>query len=580
MRHAAGRVRRQGNREVRSVASGSRMPMKLGRRTVYAAMLALVCLNLLLRFPRTVHEAGVDSFFIHTLATAITQNGSLPWVLNPLGYFGWYPLSYPSASPILISGFAQVTGVTEEGAILVLSMLFGPLGALVSFAMARAFRNDDVFALTVAVIFSLAPRFLNFTLWSASSRNLFMILIPVFVWMLVRTYRRPSGPNNLILISTLVLMLATHRLTILLATVVLAFVVAYVFILLHRVLRLRFPRSLLSPAFRRWAPRVAIIAIVGIAAFMLVGTQVLEEYSTGEVCSGNSPQAQLCNLGVSISRSVGLALPFALVGVFEVIRQPNKGFLEAFIVLSLLALIPTLFLRQYTGFYILPFLALFAGLGLVLILRAFGKRRRARNAVLVASLIVISGFSLVVLEVELERGTAMSDYDYTTALYVQGLPAGHLISNDGLLGIRVSSVSGRGLLPVGGAGTTTQSPELLTMGAYSASEVLRSTEPIDVWKLTVEDDSPFTLKRVNALEDWQLRFLFRDVDNVEARDLNRYKIAYFLENDALRGKYIAYTSVYYGDPFSNFANSVHAKRYKVLDVASQDLYFAFPQPGR
>lgn len=554
--------------------------MKLGRRTVYALLLALVCLNVLLRFPRTDHEAGVDSFVIHYFASAITQAGHLPWVLNPLGYFGWYPLSYPSASPVIISGLAQMSGLTEEGTILALSMVLGVLGALVAFLMARAFRDDDVFALSVAIVFSLAPRFMNFTMWSASSRNLFMVLIPVFVWALVRSYRRPTGPNALVLVSTLIIMLATHRLTILLAVIVLAFIVAYVFILLSRVLRLRYPHILLSPAVRRWLPALTLAFIATIALFMFVGTDVLEEYSTGEICSGATVPAQLCNLGVSITRAVGLALPFTLVGIVEVVRAPNKGFKDAFVVASLLALIPTLFLRQYTGFYILPFLALFAGFGIVFVGQLFARHSRARNAVLVVSVVVISGFSLAILEIEVERGTAMSSSDYTFALYLRSLPDGNFIANDGLLGIRISSVSGRGLLPVGGAGTTAQSPELLIMGAYNATEVIGRERRVPLAELTVEDDSPFTLTGVNALEDWQLRFLFRNVNDVAGRDLDRYRIVYFLENDSLRGKYVAFSGVYYGDPFSNFANSVHATRYKVFDGSGQDLYLAFPPMRR
>jgi len=186
---------------------------------------------------------------------------------------------------------------------------------------------------------------------------------------LVRGYRRPTRSNLIVLASVLVVMLATHRLTILLAVIVLAFVMAYVFILLNRVSRVRFPRLLLSRTVRKWTPRFAIFAIVAIAGFMLFGTQVLDEYSAGEICSGTSLQDRVCNLGVSITRSVGLVLPFVIVGVLVVVREYNKGFMEAFLVFSLLALIPTLFLRQYTGFYILPFLALFGAFGVVGLLR-------------------------------------------------------------------------------------------------------------------------------------------------------------------------------------------------------------------
>ena len=561
--------------------------MKLPRRTVYCLLLALICLNILLRMPRTDHETGIDSFFIHNLATAISDQGRIAWVLNPLGYFGWYPLSYPSAGPVLISGVAQVTDIPEEGTILLLTFFYGALAVLVAFVMARAFRHDDLFALSGALVFSLAPRFLTFTLWSASTRNLFMVLIPVFVWALARSYRRPTVPNLLALFLVLVLMLATHRLTILLAVVVVAFVAAYAFITAHRVVRIRFPKLLLSTSFRRWAPRLALLSILGIAAFMLFRPEVLDEYARGEICSGASVGGRLCNLGVSITRSVGLALPFALVGVFAMVREHNKGFLEAFLVLSLLALIPTLFLRQYAGFYILPFLALFAAFGIAGLSTLFPKSRRAQTAIVGTALLLIAGSSVAVLQVEVERGTAMTSSIYTTALYFQTLPNGNFVANDGLLGVRVSSIAGRGGLPVGGAGATHQSPELLVFGMYNASNVFRNEQRIPLPELTIEDDSPFRLLGVNAQVDWAGKVMQSTVDGMNPDIVRSYRLQFYLENDGLRNAFIASGTVYCAGPNPNvkcddttpsnvrFPPSIAARRFRVYAGSTENLYLAF-----
>src|SRR2546422_4061135 len=300
--------------------------MRLGKRTVYALLLAIVCINILARLPRTSHETGIDSYFVHSLATSVSTEGRIPWVVNALGYFGWYPLSYPSAVQLLISAVAQTSTVGEEGAILQLSIVYGILGVLAAFLMARTFRQDDGFALMVAMFFSLAPRFLSFTMWSASSRNLFMVLIPIFIWVLVRTYRTPTFPNLLLLVSLLIVMIATHRLTILLAVVVLAFIVAYVFILMNRVVRMRFPRILLSPRFRRWIPWLALVAIFAIAGLMLTNTNVLQQYAKGQICFGTTFVDEVCNLGASITRSVGISIAFIFLGVFYVVRARNKGF--------------------------------------------------------------------------------------------------------------------------------------------------------------------------------------------------------------------------------------------------------------
>jgi len=545
--------------------------VELGRRTTYALLLALVSVNVLARLPTVEHESGLDSFYIHNLATSISDRGRADWILNPLGYFGWYPLSYPSAGPYLISGLAQTADITEEGAILLLSISYGAAGVLVAFLMARAFRRDDLFALVVALLFSLAPRFLTFTTWSASTRNLFMLLVPVFLWAFIRSYRRPSLAHLLVFLSILTMMLATHRLTVLLSVVVIAFVIAYVFILLHHVMRIRFPRLLLSPRTRKWTPRLALLGIVCIAGYMLFLTDTLDQYAVGELCTGTSVEAKLCNLGGSITRSVGLGLPFALGGVFVLVRERGKGFIEAFLVLSLLALVPTLFLRQYTGFYILPFVALFGAFGVLGVARALRRRRRIRNAVVVATLVVISGFSFGLLRVEVQRATVMGGSEYSTGLYLQALPAGNFVSNDGLLTSRLASVSGRGGLPVGGASTTGQSPELLIMGVYNASEVKERETRIPITDLTIEDDSPFYLQGIDARTDWIVKVLQRDADDVVIRP--GYRLQYFVESDYFRGAFTAYGNIYRG---IQFALSNHAERYKIYDGTTEDIYLSFP----
>lgn len=549
--------------------------MNLGRRTVYCLVISLLCANVLVRFPYSDHETGADSFFIHSLSTTITERHYMPWVLNPLGYFGWYPLSYPSAGPIVISGVSQTAGITGEGAILVLSGLYGILGVLAAFMMARAFRRDDVFALIVAAVFSLAPRFVVFTQWSASSRNLFMTLIPVFIWGLVRAYRRPTVSNVAIPTSVLLLMIATHRLTILLAVVVIASVVAYVFLMVHRIMRIQWPKYLLSRSFRRWIPVLALVWIFAIAVVMIAGTGVLGEYSAGEICSGPTTIDQLCNLGVSITRSVGLALPFALVGIFEVVRIRNKSFLEAFLVLSLLALLPTLFLREYTGFYILPFLALLAGFGIMSLLRILRRHPRMARTAVVASLIITTSFALGVLRIEEGRANWMQDSTYSTALYLRSSGPVSYVANDGLVGEQISAISGRNGLPVGGASTTAQSPELLTMGAWNASEVSRRERRIPLTSLTIEDDSPFILEGINALRDWVDKLLTRRVSEVTPTIVNQYRITYFVETDALRGSFTAFGNIY----GSVFAETVHLQRFKVFDGSTEDLYLAFGSPN-
>lgn len=547
--------------------------MKVPRRVNYALLAFLAVLNLALRYPRTPHETGVDSFFIHTLATQVAVHGYAEWILNPLSYFGLYPLSYPSASPFLIAGLTITSGLPMEAAILVLSPLLGLIGMLSAYLMGREMNDDDRFSFAVAFLYSLAPRFLTFTVWTASSRNLFMALAPIFVWAILRTYHRKDSKHAALLVLFLAMLMATHRLTILLAVAIVAFLVSYAVLILVRLLKLRFPRLFLAPSVRARLPYVTLAAFAGIAAFMLLGTNVLDEYAQGELTAGDDYPSKLVNLGASVSRSVGLAFPLALAGVVVVARERGKASVRTFLLLALLLLIPTLFLRTYAGFYILPFLALAGGFGLLGIVR-LGRRRPRITRALTALLFAAVLLGTVAVEgYEAARTTYPDSATYDLALYLQTHGRGTIVSNDGLLGIRMAAYSSLPYLPVGGAGTNFQSPELLAFGFYSREEVESQISRISLLDLTIESDSPFVAGGIQAELDW-VHILQTPAGDLSEGLLQRYHPAYFLENEAYPNAFTAYGNTYCSD----FAFSVREGSYRVYDGGVYSVWYVYP-PG-
>jgi len=548
--------------------------MKVGRRTTLALLGAILVVSLLLRYPRSEHEVGVDSFFVHVLAQSIVADGRAEWILNPFSFFGWYPLSYPSAGPILLAASADVVGVDVEGSILLVAMLLGPIGILGAFLMAREFRDEPVFALSVAFLYGMAPRFLSFTMWSASTRSLFMALLPTFMWLLLANYRRRSRANIVLLALSLALLAATHRLVVLLAVVLLAFIVAVIALVVARILRIRFPHIILRNSFRRVTPHLVLGSVALIAATMIMGTNVLQEYSYGELASGDSPLIQLANLGVSIARSAGLALPLMFVGLVAIGRQRNKTITQPFLAVAFLGLIPTLFLRQYTGFYILPLLALLGGLGLEQLIIHFRQRRLQALAVGVGLCLGISGFSVYVLNVEISRTSVMSSETYNTGLYVKGLWApGTIVANDGLMGIRIGAISGAQMLPVGGAGTTFQSPELLIFGFYSPDELNSGITRVALQDLTLESDSLWIAPDIQAELDWAQILQSKHGGIPEPLNL-RYRPAYLLELKTAPGRFLAYENGY----CSELGLWAHDNRYVVYDNGEETLWWLYA-PG-
>src|SRR3989442_82452 len=184
------------------------------QRLILTVLVAMTFGSLAMRYP-TGHEVGVDSFAIHTMAESIVVAGDAAWILSPLSYFGLYPVSYASAGPFLLASLSLLTGIEIEGSILVSSLLLGVAGILTSYMMAREFRRTGSFALIVAFVYGFAPRFLASNLWQASTRNLFMALLPLFVWALLRFQRQRSPKNLVVGIVIVAVLAASHHLVIL-----------------------------------------------------------------------------------------------------------------------------------------------------------------------------------------------------------------------------------------------------------------------------------------------------------------------------------------------------------------------------
>src|SRR5207244_12251356 len=113
-------------------------------------------------------------------------------------------------------------------------------------------------------------------------------------------------------------------------------------------------------------------------------------YGTGRAGFGSGVVLELSNLGVSLARSAGFLIPVVPLGVVAVYRPRFKDFKEPFLLMILVVLLPTLTLRQYTGYYIIAVTAPFIGLGIWWIVERV-KRRTTKIVVVAAALAVTIG---------------------------------------------------------------------------------------------------------------------------------------------------------------------------------------------
>lgn len=157
------------------------------KRVHYLILLFITLLNIIIRYPITPHEIGIDSFYIHMLGNSITENGYATWAIHLLSYFGMFPESYPIAIPYLISGFSQLSGLPMEATIYAVSLFFGILSIFTGYILAGEIMNDDRFRFLVAISLSTSPIIVKFSSWTMSTRGLFLTLSPIFLYLLYRS---------------------------------------------------------------------------------------------------------------------------------------------------------------------------------------------------------------------------------------------------------------------------------------------------------------------------------------------------------------------------------------------------------
>jgi|GEM_PF-6476200 len=540
--------------------------MGLHRKPAYAILASLVCLSMILRYPRSGHELGVDSFVIHGLVQVVLDSQYAAWIVNPLSLFGIYPLSHPSGPMLILASMSSLGGVSVEGSILLLDFIVAFLGIMGAFVMAREIHPDVRVMLVVAFVFAMSPRFITPLVWQTPTRALFTALMPWFIWSLMVLRRRPGMTQAMMFSTILFLMMVSHRLAVIVVVVIIAFVIAALFITGARLVRTLYPERMLRTSVRRLTRITWWLLTLGVGAYLIVFSEVLDAYQRGEVAQGTDVISQLQNLGVSLARSAGLLLPLAFLGIGTVIHARNKDLRHPWLIAVFLAFLPTLSLRQYTGAYIVPFAALFIGLGVIWLIDRLEQRPSLRRAAGAGIVVFAVASSAWVVAYDLSLLVDIDPEIYAGAVYLRHTSGETFVANSGILGAQLHAISGLPYMPIGGATTARQGPEILAFGFLKPEDM--TIRLIPVTQMTIEDDSIFVLEDMNLEQVWAL-LLGRPIDDspVEA-SLGMYNIRFYVEDQHYIGGFAAFGNVYY----SPFGTTVASSRYRVYSSSMFTVY--------
>lgn len=320
--------------------------MKFSNHTEFVLVLLLIILSIIFHYPTTPHELGKDSFEIHSIANSVSTFGYAKWWIHPASIGGFYPYSYASAIPFILSSISQCTGMNMEGTIWLFCVLIGIFSAFTAYLMAGAIRDDDFFKYLVAFAYSTSTGILYFSTWTVSTRGFFIVLFPLFIYSLLKS--RASFkyiPFTLILFIILVL---THHLFYFAIPVVVSYFIVSIFYKLNRHVSFgRIPKN-----------------IVYFALPMCFLGMFLIPFFTRTFIEGGSRYEWLKIISLAYGRMIGPLIVFMVGGFGYLLLKRDKNFEDWFLMVVLLILSPLIYINVYSRWGFLPFAFLVIGIAL------------------------------------------------------------------------------------------------------------------------------------------------------------------------------------------------------------------------
>ena len=328
-------------------------------RTKIVLMGLLVLLGLIFRYPTVPHEIGWDSFGVHLLANSVSEFGYAKWWLHPTSIIGWYPYSgVPSAVPFILSGISQCTGMDTEKVILLYSMILGIFCIFGAYLMAGAIWDNYIFKFLVAIVFSTAPGILAKTTWTGHARTLFIIALPLFIYLLLRT-RTFKLRFSILTFVILVLLLTTHHYIYFTIPIIIGYlIIVMVYKSGNYVKSIRIPEN-----FANFAVFMSFLIMFSIPYFKRSLWWTDPEMARAGV--GASIYAWISSVMLpGYVRYIGILIIFIVGGYMYLLFKRNKKFGEWFLLIALASLAPFLYISTYMKWFIAPFASLLIGVAL------------------------------------------------------------------------------------------------------------------------------------------------------------------------------------------------------------------------
>ncbi len=491
------------------------------KRTVLILLAVFVLISLALRYPLVEHERyQTDSYYIHLLSDSIIKDGSAAWVFHPLSYFGYFPFSYPSGVPFVVSEFSMMSGLSIEYSVLVLDMIIALLFCLGVFMLARQFVMRPEHALFVVFFAILGARFIDTSYWDGSARAPMIVMITLSLFVVLRANQ--MGDRRLYGLALIFCLgcLATHHMAVLLILFAVAYMISVITThYIPRVLHINRRLAIVSSQ----ALILAGIFFVSFIALDFFGNLAFRNLKSTSLFDIDPPALSvLLNMAASYTNQVGFILPIALIGLAYTLRYTRLTPRSVYPMGVLIAFVPILGNTLYVSMIIAPFVAI---LGVQMIERMIHGHRYRRMKQAFVIVLIVATVALPIWSVDRWNNETflsgdkveVSDQVFNDAAYLRVENDGnYAIANVNTQALCLSSLSRTGFL---GSGIY-----LTINGDVTSTDVLNNVTwqssifPSNLYKWFEYPDAPNVDSYARGLMVFGLDYLFGPSSSKPASD--------------------------------------------------------------
>lgn len=502
--------------------------MNIKKTTKYSLLTLLILLNILMRCFAADHELMSDSFEMHIMANSLSQFGEARWWESPLSIAGYFPNSYASAISFFLSGFSQISGINIESTIFIYSIIFGIFSIFTSYVLAGRLYNDDLYKFLVAFIFSLSPGILAYTTWTAHARSPFIIILPLFIYSVLKL-NRDYFKFGLITLILLLFLFSTHHL----------FFYTLPILVSYLIINFLYNSNI---ALKKCPPIITYLFLL--SAFLLF---LAFPFLTHKFMTIGSRWDNLILIFREYPRYIGIPVFMAIGGFVSLFFKSNKKYEEWFLLAILIMLTVFIFETRYMKWFILIFAMLLAGIGFSNISRVSSFRKNYTILVVILLISVsFSGYFQYLHVYEKDFGDKyigpryISEHEFFTSLWINDAIKGNLITNSRWVSFKMAAISGNVFLT--GSYVGDQIYGLVTVSDYE----------LEMRPITSEEfymNSPYKVVNGTDSDSYWTIIMDREYNNNwNTKLLQKFNIMYVVEDERLNNNWWSHHGMHYS-PF-------------------------------